>query len=130
MENKWTLVYGSKKYDFSEDIYLPNKMLRESQSDIIHAFLNATDVSVDLRDGSIKVYGIDVKHPKYEMLKDVPKRFVNVKRCRHIINRTTKELVENKSIYFIGWQTTYNGKNYKLIVYCEPYSKVYFETEE
>ena len=68
--------------------------------------------SVDLTDGHFEIDGIPFKLHELP-LKDF--RVIFFRRHTHGFNAMNVE-IEHDTVYRMGWQTTYNGKNYQEVI--------------
>jgi len=74
-----------------------------------------TSVAVDLIDGHFEVNGLPIQVGDALPIKS-DLRLIFFRQHQHDYNPVLKKEIAHRVRYFIGWQTTINGKNFKRLI--------------
>lgn len=137
MDNKDVLLFhwhakftdGSVIHQFDENGEHGFKEVQDKEESLVYFWLEYQGpgnepfiVGVDLMTGSFNINEFVLDSLKedvdWELLKP-ELRVINFRRVRHHFNESFQELGMDID-YFIGWQTTHEGKNYKKLLRVRP----------
>jgi len=111
---EWVLRYKDKSI-ICTDITEANKLMKEEQPEEFYIVIGNSCFGVILTTGQIWVNGNVI------CCDSIPKskfRFINFQRVK--ITYSGKEIVDKSVEYFLGWQTTYKGKNIQRMINIKP----------
>lgn len=123
------LTDGTIIHQFDETGEHSFKEVQERQDDLVYFWLEYTGpgnepfiVGVDLVNGSFNIndFVLDCLKEDSDWTPLNPElRVINFRRIRHHFNQSFEETGMDID-YFIGWQTTFEGKNYKKLLRVRP----------
>ena len=105
-------IETEKETMYFDDIFNTNNYLKENKPIRLTFYIKDICVKVDMRDGTIEINGN--KHI-YDYKPETKFRWVNFRRVKYQVSLVSAPTIL-ETIYFVGWQTTINGKNIKKMV--------------